>query len=377
METKEKKRTGQPKRPRSEQNTGSKPSQANKQGQKISREEAKRRAKEREAAKLKAESQERAKRRAAKKEQERAQRQAAERARAQRIQDGRRRSAERIERRQQEKKHKRTPRREAPQVVYTAPKAFNSAGFLLRLAAVVAVVIALTFSISIFFKVDTVNVSGTEKYTPWMVLEASGIKKGDNLLAVPKARASGRITAALPYIGSVRIEIRLPDTVNIEVTELDVVYSVQDSQNQWWLMTAEGRLVEKVSEIDAGTYTRILGVQLDSPAAGKQAVAFENQEDETVRGSDRLEAALTILRNLELNGMIGGIDSVNVENTGSLELWYGNQYQVKLGDTSRLDYKISCLYAAVNQMDDFRSGVLDISFTIWPDQPGYTPFNES
>lgn len=375
METKEKKRTGQPKRSGSAPKTNSKAS-AKPQKQKLSREEAKQRAKEREAAKLKAESQERAKRRAAKKEQERAQRLAAEQARKQRLEEGRRRSAERAQRRSQEKV-RRKPKREAPQVVYTAPRAFNSVGFLLRLGTVVAVVIALTFSISIFFKVDTVSVSGTETYTPWMVMEASGIKKGDNLLTLAKAKVSGRITASLPYIGSVRIGIQLPDTVNIEVTELDVVYAVQDSQNQWWLMTAEGRLVEQITDTTVQNYTQVLGVQLDAPAVGKQAAAVETENEEMARGSDRLDAAMTIMQNLERNGIIGEVDSLNVENIGSLELWYGTQYHVKLGDTSRLEYKISCMSAAVNQMDDFRSGVLDISFTVWPDQPGYTPFNES
>lgn len=374
METKEKKRPGQPKR------TGSAPKANNKASappkkQKLSREEAKQRAKEREAAKLKAESQERAKRRAAKKEQERAQRLAAERAKKQRLEEGRRRSAERAQRRSQEKV-RRKPKREAPQIVYTAPRAFNSAGFLLRLATVVAVVIALTFSISIFFKVDKVNVSGTETYTPWMVMEASGIKKGDNLLGLAKAKVSGRITAALPYIGSVRIGLQLPDTVNIEVTELDVVYAVQDSQNQWWLMTAEGRLVEQIADTALQSYTQVLGIQLDAPAVGKQAVAVEAESEEMARGSDRLAAAMTIMQNLELNGIIGEVDSLNVTDLGNLELWYGTQYQVKLGDTSRLEYKISCMSAAVNQMDDFRSGILDISFTVWPDQPGYTPFSE-
>ena len=44
------------------------------------------------------------------------------------------------------------------------------------------------------------------------------------------------------------------------------------------------------------------------------------------------------------------------------------------GDTSRLDYKVDCMNDAILQMSDYQSGVLDISFTIWPNQVGYTPF---
>ena len=81
---------------------------------------------------------------------------------------------------QTQKKYRSSVRRqrnEMPEVVYTPPKPFNSAAFLLRLATAVAVVLAVVFAVSIFFRVQTVNVSGTEKYTPWDILQASASKK--------------------------------------------------------------------------------------------------------------------------------------------------------------------------------------------------------
>ena len=280
---------------------------------------------------------------------------------------------------QTRKRTRRTVRRpsmETPEVVYTPPKPFNSAAFLLRLATVVAVVVAVVFGVSIFFRVQTVNVSGTDKYTAWEIMEASGIKEGDNLLSLPKARVSGRITAALPYVGSVRVEIQLPDTVNIEVTELDVVYAIQDTMDRWWLMTAQGKIVERILGDPAKGIAQLQGVRLNDPQVSAQAVAADNPDDTVTRGSDRLSVALTILRYLEDNSIVGNVDSVNVADLGALQIWYDNQYQVKLGDTSRLEYKIRCMHTAVNQLESYRSGVLDITFTTWPDQIGYTPFEE-
>lgn len=270
----------------------------------------------------------------------------------------------------------RRQRIDTPEVVYTPPKPFNSAAFLLRLATVVAVVVALVFGISIFFRVQTVNVSGADKYTAWEIMEASGIKEGDNLLSLPKAKVSGRITAALPYVGSVRVEIQLPDTVNIEVTELDVVYAIQDTMDRWWLMTAEGKVVERILGDPAKGIAQLQGVRLNDPQVSEQAVAADNPDDTLTRGSDRLAVALTILQHLEDNSIVGNVDSVNVADLGDLMLWYDNQYHVKLGDTNRLEYKIRCMYTAVHQMESYRTGVLDITFTIWPDQIGYTPFEE-
>ena len=51
----------------------------------------------------------------------------------------------------------------APDVVYTPAKPFSRDRFLVRLATVVAVVVALMFGISIFFRVEHVTVSGADK----------------------------------------------------------------------------------------------------------------------------------------------------------------------------------------------------------------------
>ena len=282
----------------------------------------------------------------------------------------------------------------SPEVIYTPAMPFNRNRLLLQLATVVAVVLAMTFGMSIFFKVENVTVSGAEKYDAWTVMEASGIQKGDNLLSFGKAKACGRITTALPYVESVRIGIKLPDTVNIEISELDVVYAAKDGADNWWLITSEGKVIEQVDSATAGEYTKINGVQLDAPVTGETAVALEPQPETsptddtteaplftvpvTVTARDRLNTALTILQCLEDNGIIGAAASVDVMDLGNLELWYGQQYQVMLGDNTDLTYKIRCMNSAINGengLKEYDSGILDVSFTLKEDQIVYKSFD--
>ena len=281
-----------------------------------------------------------------------------------------------------------------PDVVYTPATPFNRNRLLLQLVTVVAVVLAMTFGMSIFFKVENVTVSGAEKYDAWTVMEASGIQKGDNLLSFGKAKACGRITTALPYVETVRIGIKLPDTVNIEISELDVVYAAKDGADNWWLITSEGKVIEQVDSATAGEYTAIVGVQLDAPSVGAAAVALEPQPEidptaetteaplfaapVTVTAKDRLSTALTILQCLEDNSIIGAAASVNVTDLGNIELWYGQQYQVMLGDNTDLTYKIRCMNSAINGengLKEYDSGILDISFTLKEDQIVYKSFD--
>lgn len=283
-----------------------------------------------------------------------------------------------------EKTRARSGQRRSSDVVYTQPKPFQRTRFLLHIITVVAVVLALTFGMSIFFKVQTVTVAGTEKYSSWDVMQASGIQTGENLLAISKARISGRIRTELPYVKSVRVGITLPDTVNIEIVELDVYYSIQADDGSWWLLAADGKVLEKTTDAKRQEYTQILGLRITDPQPGMAAVAAEPEPEGTledgqtvpvtVKGSERLQAAISVMTQLEANGIIGKIVSADFSDLSGVTLWYGQQYQVYVGDTSRLDYKLASMKAAVSQMNDYQTGELDVSFTTWPDQVGFTPF---
>ena len=288
---------------------------------------------------------------------------------------------------------KRRASRPSAAVIYTEPAAFNRNRLILQLVTVTAVVLAVVLAMSIFFRVETITVSGARAYSEWTIREASGIQEGDYLLSFSRARAGGRIITELPYVDQVRIGIKLPDTVNIVIKELDVVYAIQATDGMWWLMSSGGKVVEMTDAGTAASYTKVLGVTLENPAIGEQAVAIEDGTTPTaqtdaqgnvvgtipvvVTNAERLSVALQILQALELNDIVGQAASVNVSDLANIELWYGTQYQVKLGDTSRLDYKIACMCAAISSSEMATGyGVLDVSFYIWQDQVGYTPFAE-
>jgi len=281
---------------------------------------------------------------------------------------------------------KRNPR-PAPEVVYIPSRPFSRNRLLLQLTTVVAVVLAITFGMSIFFKVENITVSGASKYSAWTVKEASGISEGDNLLSFGKIKAAGNIIAALPYVKNAQIGIKLPDTVNIVVEELDVAYAIADGGGIWWLMTSGGRVVDRVDSATAGDYTKVLGVVLHQPAAGSDAVAQEQQPEDpsdpsaptvpvTVTGKQRLEVALSILEYLEGHSLMGMVASVDVSSLENIELWYGQQYLVRLGDTTQLAHKIDWMRKAVNQLQDYDTGLLDISFSLLEDQVIYEAFEE-
>ena len=295
------------------------------------------------------------------------------------------------EKRKKTKKNR--PKQPTPAVIYTQPAAFNRNRLIIQLVTVTAVVLALVIGLSVFFKVEHIYVSGAKVYSESSITEVCGISKGDNLLTFSHARAAALIQANRPYVREVRFGIKLPDTVNIIVEEDDVVYAIKDQTGQWWLMNSDGRVVEQGNNAKITNNTQVLGVSLQDPVPNERGVALESApaaeenataaEGETVpssvpvttTGAQRLDAALQILKALEDNDIVGSAASVDVSRIDDIILWYGTRYQVNLGDNTRLEHKIACMNAVIAQMSEYQSGVLDCSFTIWPNQVGYTPFS--
>ena len=283
-----------------------------------------------------------------------------------------------------EHRRRQARRHDTPAVIYTAPQAFNRHRLFVQLLTVTAVVVALVMGMSIFFKVKTVTVAGSQVYSAWTVREASGIQEGDNLLTFNRARANAQIRAKLPYVEKSRIGIKLPDTVILYIEEMDVAYAIQSDDSTWWLMNSGGRVVEQIDGRKAEEHTQILGITLDNPKAGEDAVAMEDAPIETdesgeyipamVTGAQRLHSAMQILKALEDNDIVGQAASVNVSFLDDIILWYGTRFQINLGDTGRMDYKIACMNDGIAAMSQYDSGILDVSFSFWQDQIGYTPF---
>lgn len=285
---------------------------------------------------------------------------------------------------QKKKKTQKKPNsRYAPEVTYTPPVPINRKKLALRLATIFAVALALFLGCTVFFRVKNVEVTGTKRYNAMSIREASGIEEGESLLAFGKTKAAGKIMENLRYVKSVRIGITLPDTVNIYIEELDVVYGVQDVNGSWWLISCDGRVVERTTEPKVQETTVLKGFRLSDPEVGKNAVAQEPERTDDadtpvlITDRERMEAALSVITQLERNEILGKAASVDVTDPSNIELWYQDDYQVLLGDPDRMDEKIVMMNRVIRQHEKeggYQSGVLDISLTNTPDGVEYTPF---
>ena len=164
-------------------------------------------------------------------------------------------------------------------------------GVLYKLLTLVVVCAAAVLALTLFFKVESVEVTGNSRYSAQEIQDACGVQLGDNLYLLSKPDMVQRLHQQLPYIDEVRITRRLPNTLCVQVTEFSTVYAVEQ---------VEGAVMLDAFRAAPGVkYALVFGNEVDG--VGQEAV-------------DRCDGAVEIPQ-------AGTKHSVNVSVSGGVVLW--------------------------------------------------------
>ena len=91
----------------------------------------------------------------------------------------------------------------------------GSFSFLYKVLSVLLICGAILGAMTFLFRINTIEITGVSHSTQDEILAASGIKQGDNLYLINKYDVADDIFARLPYVQTVQIHRRLPDTMTL------------------------------------------------------------------------------------------------------------------------------------------------------------------
>ena len=107
-------------------------------------------------------------------------------------------------------------------------------------------------------------------------------------------------------------------------------------------------------QADGKHIPRILGVTVNSPTVGSVVTATNPAS---------LNAALAVIAELDGTGLLDHIVSINTEKEYDIVLQYDGRYEIRLGGTEELSYKIDYLTVILSKLSDFQAGVIDLTFS--------------
>ena len=225
-------------------------------------------------------------------------------------------------------------------------------------ALTVALVAGGLVSIHLIFKVKSVEVTlpeaGAPPYSAAEIKAAFGQPLGDNLLGFDAAATAKRMAEELPYLETVTIARKFPDTVLITVTGAHEDYKIPYGGG--WAVLSGAAKVLRVTPEEPEALMELIGVAAVSPQPGK-AVVFDDEEKQRIFG-----LLCTYI------GKHGLVPAAEIDLTDTLELsyLYDQRVRIVLGTANELDYKLG--WAArllTQQVEDAigpeETGTLDVS----------------
>ena len=224
-------------------------------------------------------------------------------------------------------------------------------GVLYKLLTLVVVCAAAVLALTLFFKVESVEVTGNSRYSAQEIQDACGVSLGDNLYLLSKPDMVQRLHQQLPYIDEVRITRQLPNTLCVQVTEFSTVYAVEQ-EGTVWLLTSGGKIVETAAE--RGDVPLIDGCELLAPSLGGDvSFALELQ--------NRQESLFALLTALESAELTGDVRAIHLGDPTVLSMDYTESFTVEMPYGADYPRLLRYLTLVIEELETNLTGVIDLT----------------
>ena len=213
---------------------------------------------------------------------------------------------------------------------------------------IMAVITLCFLSLTVFFKITTVNVSGSSNYTAEEIVSAAGIEAGDNLILLNDKKISEKLQSKLPFIDEVKVDKVLPDKVKLTVKETkeEIYFS---NGKDIYSANIKGKIIKKYD------------------------IAPENLIMVTVSEKIKFETGSKIIFNVEreeelynnffnmLNTYSYDVNFINISDPFASYMKLENRLIVRFGSSAYFQNKSDYLKAALAGISKEAEGIFDLS----------------
>ena len=222
---------------------------------------------------------------------------------------------------------------------------------------VVALVLLLLYPLAKFtmsqLVINEVNVNGNSFYSTDELLTAGDLAVGNRLPMFSADEAESKILAALPYIRSCEITVKLPNVVTIDIEEENAVVCAEIF-GEYYALSGEMKVLERADTPES--FKNLLNIEL--PFA-KRAVVGEKLSFEEGESGRYIVEFLELLSESNLNGRVG---KIYFDKKFDIVASVDGKFRVLFGSPSDMKMKIAAVAKMIEENTDNceTSGIIDV-----------------
>lgn len=219
--------------------------------------------------------------------------------------------------------------------------------------AMIFVAIFIVLSLTVLFNIKEIEVEGDTRYTAEQIIEASGIKNGDNLWRTATSEVSKSVSTALPYIGSVSLSRKIPSTVVIIPEETSPEYAIAN-EKRYVLVDKSDKVLEAKAKKSGGLPV-LEGLKAQQI---KEGYVFEAEVPENY------QAAKYIFGVCADNGI--KVKKLNMKDQNDIFAVCDEKVRLDFGSATQIDEKIQMANEVMTKLREegsLREGVINLKST--------------
>lgn len=199
----------------------------------------------------------------------------------------------------------------------------------------------VVLSLTVFFKIDTIRVKGSSKYSAEQIIAASGIRKGDNLIRLDKAKSQQSVIKTLVNVDTVKISRKFPSEIVISVTPCEPMASIEHN-GQYYVISKNGKIIEDKLSSPKEKLILIKGFE---PAKVELNVKIRSKDPNKERIVKNLISEFS-------KSKMNNITKIDISDRLNIKFTYQDRIDIEIGSSSDMEYKIRFIKATIDDKTD-------------------------
>ena len=197
--------------------------------------------------------------------------------------------------------------------------------------------IGFALSMTMFFNIKSIRVTGDTAYTDQEVYAASGIQEGDNLMRLDTVSVSNSVLSKLLLAEDVYVKKHFPSTVEIIVKPC-VPTACVAYEGGYLIVSAKGKILEKTSQPKEGLLI-FKGYIPEFLEPGQMLTSTEDQKN-------------AIYTAFLSNEYAADLTEVDMTDQYDIVVYYGDRIRFDIGNANEISYKLRLAATAIPRLND-------------------------